>query len=241
MSTADLNLDFLKKENWPTCHNASNETTKNIHKWCGETSELILKLVERLTILEEAANNSNTVVQTKPLFSNVVKKQSNNQIKYNNDEINVINAITIENDDIKKRECSIIISGLPNSSGDNIEIDDEAKITNLFTAISFEKTKMKRFKRFTNEKDNGKPNLIMIELKNKEDRFSIMKAAKALKNNHSYEDVFINFDLTPAQRVMQMELNKKRKELNDKDKTKETAVKFYWGIRSNKIVKINKA
>ncbi len=100
MSTADLNLDFLKKENWPTCHNASNETTKNIHKWCGETSELILKLVERLTILEEAANNSNTAVQTKPLFSNVVKKQSNNQIKYNNDEINVINAITIENDDI---------------------------------------------------------------------------------------------------------------------------------------------
>ena len=40
---------------------------------------------------------------------------------------------------------------------------------------------------------------------------------------------------------MQMELNKKRKELNDKDKTKETAVKFYWGIRSNKIVKIDKA
>jgi len=47
--------------------------------------------------------------------------------------------------------------------------------------------------------------------------------------------------ISVIQRVMQMELNKKRKELNDKDKTKETAVKFYWAIRSNKIVKINKA
>jgi hypothetical protein len=241
MSIGDLNLDFLKKENWPTCASASNDTTKNIHKWCGQTSELIIKLVERLTLLEEATKNSNKTVQSKPLFSNVVKKQSNKQIKYNNDEINVINAIAIENDDIKKRECNVIISGLANSTGDNIEKDDETKIENLFAAISFEKTKMKRSKRFTNKKSNNQPNLVLVELNNKEDRFSIMKAAKALKNNHSYEDVFINFDLTPAQRVMQMELNKKRKELNDKDKTKETAVKFYWGIRSNKIVKINKA
>jgi hypothetical protein len=80
----------------------------------------------------------------------------NKQIKYNNDEINVINAIAIENDDIKKRECNVIISGLANSTGDNIEKDDETKIENLFAAISFEKTKMKRSKRFTNEKNNGK-------------------------------------------------------------------------------------
>jgi hypothetical protein len=100
---------------------------------------------------------------------------------------------------------------------------------------------MKRSKRFTNEKNNGKPNLVLVELNNKEDRFSIMKAAKSLKDNETYKDVFINFDLTPAQRVMQMELNKKRKELNDKDKTKEATVDYYWGIRSNKIVKINKS
>jgi len=241
MSIGDLNLDFLKKENWPTCASASNDTTKNIHKWCGQTSELIIKLVERLTLLEEATKNSNKTVQSKPLFSNVVKKQSNKQIKYNNDEINVINAIAIENDDIKKRECNVIISGLTNSTGDNIEKDDETKIENLFAAISFEKTKMKRSKRFTNEKNNGKPNLVLVELNNKEDRFSIMKAAKSLKDNETYKDVFINFDLTPAQRVMQMELNKKRKELNDKDKTKEATVDYYWGIRSNKIVKINKS
>jgi hypothetical protein len=241
MSIGDLNLDFLKKENWPTCASASNDTTKNIHKWCGQTSELIIKLVERLTLLEEATKNSNKTVQSKPLFSNVVKKQSNKQIKYNNDEINVINAIAIENDDIKKRECNVIISGLANSTGDNIEKDDETKIENLFAAISFEKTKMKRSKRFTNEKNNGKPNLVLVELNNKEDRFSIMKAAKSLKDNETYKDVFINFDLTPAQRVMQMELNKKRKELNDKDKTKEATVDYYWGIRSNKIVKINKS
>jgi hypothetical protein len=241
MSIGDLNLDFLKKENWPTCASASNDTTKNIHKWCGQTSELIIKLVERLTLLEEATKNSNKTVQSKPLFSNVVKKQSNKQIKYNNDEINVINAIAIENDDIKKRECNVIISGLANSTGDNIEKDDETKIENLFAAISFEKTKMKRSKRFTNEKNNGKPNLVLVELNNKEDRFSIMKAAKSLKDNETYKDVFINFDLTPAQRVMQMELNKKRKELNDKDKTKEATVDYYWGIRSKKIVKINKS
>ena len=241
MSIADLNLDFLKKENWPICHGASSDTTKNIHKWCGLTSDLIIKLVERLTTLEEATKNSNKTVQNKPLFSNVVKKQSNKQIKYNNDEINVINAIAIENDDIKKRECNVIISGLPNSTGENIEKDDETKIESLFTAIGFEKTKMKRSKRFTNEKSNGQPNLVLVELNNKEDRFSIMKAAKALKNNETYKNVFINFDLTPAQRVMQMELNKKRKELNDKDKTKEATVDYYWGIRSNKIVKINKS
>ncbi len=79
MSIGDLNLDFLKKENWPTCASASNDTTKNIHKWCGQTSELIIKLVERLTLLEEATKNSNKTVQSKPLFSIVLKNKVTNK------------------------------------------------------------------------------------------------------------------------------------------------------------------
>ena len=63
-----------------------------------------------------------------------------------------------------KRECNLILSGLPN--GENQVKDDETKINELFTAINFDKTKMKRFVRFKN--NNKMLQWITIETKKKQ-------------------------------------------------------------------------
>lgn len=235
-----MNLDFLKRENWPVVQTNASLTTKDIHKWCGELSSVVTTLLDRIKALEEInlnnQNSNNSNATSKPLFSDLFANK-NKTSKLSNDEINVINAITMENEEIKKRECNLILSGLPESNGENQVKDDETKINELFTAINFDKTKMKRFVRFKNNTNNDKPKLILIEMKNKDDRLTIMKAAKNLKSSN-YNNVYINFDLTPAQRVRSSELNKKRKEFNLRDATDDKD--FYWGIRSNDLIKIKK-
>jgi hypothetical protein len=79
---------------------------------------------------------------------------------------------------------------------------------------------------------------------NQSDRFVILKAAKALANINEDDDTHINIslDLTEIERKRQKKLVLDRNILNDKLKSNNNPgeIKFYYGIRNNHLVKLDK-
>ena len=84
---------------------------------------------------------------------------------------------------------------------------------------------------------------IIVELVNLSDRFVILKAAKALaKVNEVNNTHNISLDLTEIERKRQKKLILDRNMLNEKLKSNinHGDVKFYFGIRNNQGIKLNK-
>jgi hypothetical protein len=85
---------------------------------------------------------------------------------------------------------------------------------------------------------------IIIELVNQSDRFVILKAAKALAkiNDEDKSLINISLDLTEMERKRQKKLVMDRNILNDKLKSDSNSgmIKFYYGIRNNHVVKLDK-
>jgi hypothetical protein len=67
-----------------------------------------------------------------------------------------------------------------------------------------------------------------------------VKKSKELKSIEQLKNVYINYDLTIAERDILKPLLNERNDLNIKYKTKNEDVDFYYGIRNNKVIKINK-
>ena len=88
------------------------------------------------------------------------------------------------------------------------------KVEEIFCKINVLPSIVK-FRRFkpSNEIVTG---LVLLELASKEERNEVLRAAKRLKEEINLERVFINPDLTLAERELSKELHQKRNELNEK-------------------------
>ena len=152
-------------------------------------------------------------------------------------ETNVLNAVAMENDEIKKRERNLVVFCLPESdkADEEKESDDKNKIVELLKIMNVESSKIRRIVRFKRGATD-KPGVVLVELKNKDDRLNIIKAAKKLKDSENYKNVYFNFDLTSAQKSLSKQLIAERNRMNGELASEN----FYYGIRSNKLVKIQK-
>lgn len=173
--------------------------------------------------------------ESTPSWSEIVLKN----VKKTQEQINIINTITHENREVAYKSDKVIISGIPLSEGKDIaekKVNDKKKIEDLFEAIGVRKSDIGRvFRRTTRNKE--KPALIVVDLYHNEIRQNVLKASKKLKDITQYKNVYINPDLTVAQQNLGKKLRDIRKEENRKLPPN---ANYYYGIRSDRVVKIYK-
>ena len=140
----------------------------------------------------------------------------------------VLNAISNEKDEIARKEKNLIIFGLQH------KIDTKKDVENLFSKIDADYKKVVKVIRFNKKKEEDPPAPILLQLKEKSDRFTILGHAKKIKDlQTNYANVSINLDLTASQRFLNKKLIATRKDLNDKN----TDNSFYYVIKNNSIQK----
>ena len=170
-----------------------------------------------------------------PLFSNIAARNTANTGPTQN-EINCLNAFTSERNDIDSREKNVLIMGVMNTTDELAK----SKVEEIFAAINIDNNKIQsvyRFKQSTNQKH---PPIIKVCLTNKDDRLTVLKASKLLKTSTTHVKVYVNPDLTIAQRNLEKILITERKSLNTARLTSnnEDDKKFYYGIRNGMIKRI---
>jgi hypothetical protein len=247
-----MNLDFLTEANWPKIPTTgvTSQLSKDLHAWLGKLSKAVILLNERITILE----NDKTTLQNEV---NEIKTKSQHNSKNNtsswsdlvsnkknksNEQLNVLAAVSTEAKDQKNREKNVIIFGVKASSkvlSNDKKNDDKNEIDKILTAINCDKGSVKNFYRI---KSIRQPAPLIITVDNPLIRNQVLKNAKTLATNDSYNGnhgpkVFINPDLTEVQRTAFKKLLSIKKEKNN-NRTEEQKKQFYFGIRDDKILKI---
>lgn len=158
----------------------------------------IKNLNDEITSLKDKTNTlevNNT--STQPLFSELFKQKPNEH------EIRVLASVTREQKDIEKRENNLILFNVPESNKDNTEDvrkDDEEKVVSILSEIEANQNCFKKIYRMKKSTKSLKPAPIVLELHNSTEKNNILKCAKRLKSSESYKNVYINPDLTIAQR-----------------------------------------
>ena len=94
---------------------------------------------------------------------------------------------------------------------------------------------IKSWYRFNKKNDSIHEPIIKVELYYKQDVATVLKASRRLKDSSSTSKVYINLDLTPAQRQAEKELITIRNDLNKKIQLPKT---HYFGIRNGVLKKI---
>jgi len=149
------------------------------------------------------------------------------------------NAVAEEQSERESRESNLLIFGLPEcESSSEEERQEKSKLSanEVLTVLGVDMNKIKSYHRFR-KSNSSKPSIIKLQLQNPSDRFTIIKKAKELRlKGESYSKVFINFDLTFAQRNLRRQLVTDFKE---KNRTNSSTDKIYV-IRDNAIKLITK-
>jgi hypothetical protein len=137
----------------------------------------------------------------------------------------------------KKKENNVMIFGLK-VTNDDIATD---KVNDLLQKIGVRKVVIKKINKISKKDVVNDVAPIVVELVNQSDRFVILKAAKALAKINCENDTHINIslDLTEIERKRQKKLVCDRNMRNEQLKLSDEN-KFYYGIRKNQIVKLDK-
>ncbi len=158
------------------------------------------------------------------------------------EEIKITQGIVGLNKDASKREKNIIVVGIPNCTEKDVELRenyDRDNVIELFEELGINPEKIKKIQRFkSNDSTSTLVNTpILIELPDSSDKFTILKAAKVLKDSKKFQKVYINPDQTESERKLTKSLVIERKKLNDDLKSKGTLnMPFRYGIRNNEVV-----
>ncbi len=173
-------------------------------------------------------------VNQRPLIASIVKGNQASSLPTQT-EINKLNAVNSERREIEQREKNVLIMGAKDTT------DEMAMTTvkNIFTAIKVDSSKIASVHRFKPTNDTHPP-IIKVCLNNKDDRISVLKDSKLLKLAPDYAKVYINPDLTLAQRNQKKLLIAERNMMNEKRKTfgNDEDKKYYYGICNDMIKRI---
>ena len=217
----------------------SNIKTEHQEKLINELADKLITVTKRLECLEkraatvltdkaaEAATENSNAIQT--AWTDVVKKR-------------LCNLITKENTETVSKEGNIMIFGLRETEDTNKDLEEVKSLLNKIGAkFSSNNIKINRFKKTNN---NSTPPIQVI-LKSKEEKLSVLKASKNLRDHQGYKGVYINPDYTKLELDLVKKLNQERKSKNEELENGETGKKFglhrfgndsteskfYWGIR----------
>jgi hypothetical protein len=168
------------------------------------------------------------------------------------EELNVVNAIVAVNKDMERREKNVVILGLPISTevdSQKRKLEDLKLVKDMFNEININLNdeEIKRTYRFrlkkeansTVEQTNQQSSPLLVELPSTMVKIMVLKAAKMLKGNEKYENVYINPDQNEAELKLTRELvsdrNERIKKLELKGKLNKP---FRYGFRFNRVVEV---
>lgn len=221
-----------------------------IHKEFQELNSKHSHLIDKFKIMNDEfiilkekplQNDVDMIAATSPssalpqLFSSLFSSKDNKKITEPMAEI--IQIISDNDEDKKKRELNLILFGLKVKSDDkNLDA-----ISNLLTKIGARKDDVKKVF-FMNKKDEiNELAPIKLVTSNYDAKIRILKAARNLRliNENDKTKISICTDMSEIDRSRQKSLVERRKlmnvELSDKPN-----INYYFGIRNNNIVKIKK-
>ena len=149
-----------------------------------------------------------------------------------------------ERERIKK---NVIISGLPETGGTESEKEsnDLAKVDSLLNVLGLSRSTVSRQVRLKVHNPNAK--LVLVEFNDVSLKEAALSRAGKLRNEPAFNRIFLNRDMTKAERVAEKELrdepNKLNKALPDKDSEGRPCGKFngkpfHWGVRSGELRRI---
>ncbi|CAF1088955.1 unnamed protein product [Brachionus calyciflorus] len=185
-----------------------------------DLSEKITELTDKVQLLENELKEvkdkaSNFVVQAGHHQQQQLEQQTNEKVL--NSWVSVANRALaqVEGKKVERTphqiERNVIVFGFPVStknSQESKDADDKGFIERAFRAIKADIKKIKSIRRFRSNSNSNRPPPILIQLHSDGDRPVILKAAKKLRKLTEYSEVFINPDMTEAERI----LDKKRRE-----------------------------
>lgn len=204
----------------------------------------IIKQENKIQTLEMTIKQNSTLTQS---WASITSKN----IKKSEDQLNVINTICVEQMEKKNKEKKVIIYGIPISDKDDEsekQIDDEVQVKeiigNIESILNKDKSgkdKIKFSVKYTKrvravQNGNKVPPIIVECCKDEPQRNVLLSGVRLLKKtNNNLKGIYINPDLTEAERKLSYELRQERNKKNDELMAQ---TDYYYGIRNNRIVKI---
>ena len=231
-------------------------------------TELINQLLERVEFLEnENKDLRKEVLDLKKGFEKQSKSKSFNSNTQSNEHfLNlkskegavILNQVNMEQNERTKRENNLVISGLEieDCQDENLrKLEAEKKIVKVLEKVDSSITDASILVKTSiiKKRNESSKQLILITFKDKSVRDNILKNSKRLSETEYKNTVFVNADLTRAEREIERDLRKKQKEENSKltkqftnskfkfgeFKNKEgNTVYFYWGRRNGQLKRI---
>jgi hypothetical protein len=201
----------------------------------------IKNLNKRLTKLE-GTRVGGGVLTPRPTFTSSLFDEQPSEA-----DILVLARVHREMNEAKKIAANIVVSGLWAADGDTDAkkaAHDNNSVRNLVDNLGISVKSIKSHKRI---KVNGKPDLVIIEFDSETNRNEALKSARKLQGDAKYNMVFINKDMTKAERTIDKRLrderNKRNAGLTEKDAEERPRGRhknklFYWGIRPGELRRI---
>jgi hypothetical protein len=157
-------------------------------------------------------------------------------------QVEVVNTVLSEQRERERRANNVIIfniNELVSSSNEQQTKHDESSVLNLLTKINIDTSKVKFIRRFNknpnNNNNNNKPAPILVRLESPEIKGKVLFNAKNLINMNEFKGIFINPDLTPAERVLGKQMREERNRLNQIETRNNS--EYRWRIRGGKFSK----
>jgi hypothetical protein len=199
--------------------------------------QMEVKTVEtQLTNLNNDEMNGLATNQLNPTsFANILKSKKDSPIS--EPMVEIINTFNNYSKQKKSRENNVIIFGLKNISKETAS----DKVNSLFNKMHIVDIKFNNPVLLVKKGVTNTSPPLRISLENEDTKFQLLKAAKILKEINSNErtNISISQDLNEIDRLMHKKLLNEKKALNNK-LVSDGINEYYYGIRGNGIVKINK-
>jgi hypothetical protein len=217
-----------------------------------QQTTLINNLETRLGLLEKEVetNRLNNVEMTESaqisnkelsMWSTKVKGKARNEEdkELQQQQHKALSVITTEMKEQEKKRKNIVIFNMKESKKVNVaeaKKEDEEVVGMIFSTIGVDSTiQAKKVTRYSKSKaDPNKVPIVVIELEDEQTRNKVLYAAKALKSSQEFKNVYLNADMTQAERSKFNELRILRDNKNREEKEKN---KFRWAIRDGEVKK----
>ena len=176
------------------------------------------------------------------MVSRSVKPIGQPQPQMPEQQMELLNTVTVEQRERDRKKQNILIYGLSESTDTDPEKRkkaDKESVTEVFKSISVDTNIFEsypiRFKRNANASgNNSRPAPVLVRLKNGFDRKVVLAAAKKLQSNARYKNiVYINPDLTESERLLAYQQRNELRKLNAEQSNDST---MRWGRRGDRLV-----
>ena len=114
------------------------------------------------------------------------------------------------NNDRKGRECNFMVSGIDE------EKEAEEAIPSILSALGVT-VEVEAIRRMGRDKEEGRNRLVWVQLSSRSQRNSVLEKAKKLKPVDEWKTVYINKDMTEAERKQAYQLRKALRDRKEKE------------------------